>query len=498
MTWEKNPYTILGVPHDASADDIKSSYRRLARRLHPDINANAAAASQFQDITQAHEILTSPSRRRDYDDSFNRKSQSDTLEYFFTMQVTTSKRSVVPMPEAQVIYLLTEIYPDPRAYEEKQDQETRLNLTLVLDQSNSMNGTRMEKVRIAAHQIIESLSAQDTISVVTFNDRSEIIIPATPVKDKPALKARVSMISASGGTEIYQGLSAGVEENRKFLGPKLVNHVILLTDGHTFGDQDKCLDLASAASLDGIGISAMGLGHDWNDAFLDELASRTGGASEYIRSAGAVERFLNEHVRSLSNAFADRMKLLVAIDPDIVLESAFKLAPNPQPVTTNDGVIVLGGLQVNRPISLLVQLQLPANLKEDYRSIARLVAEGSILINPDSFYQEVNDVMIEVSSQPSREEPPAAILDALSKLTLYRLQERAQNALDQGDANEATKRLENLATRLLAMGQDTLAQEAMSEARRVAHTQDLSEQGRKSLKYQTRHLLMEGGDEDNA
>lgn len=54
----------------------------------------------------------------------------------------------------------------------------------------------------------------------------------------------------------------------------------------------------------------------------------------------------------------------------------------------------------------------------------------------------------------------------------------------------ATRRLENLATRLLAMGEDDLAQQAQAEARRVAHTSNLSDKGRKTLKYQTRFLLL--------
>ncbi|MCL4252889.1 MAG: hypothetical protein KJ043_03810, partial [Anaerolineae bacterium] len=86
-------------------------------------------------------------------------------------------------------------------------------------------------------------------------------------------------------------------------------------------------------------------------------------------------------------------------------------------------------------------------------------------------------------------EPPTSILDALSKLTLYRLQERAQEALDKGDINEATRRLENLATRLIELGKSELADQAMSEAKRVKMTHQLSTGGRMTIKYQTRHLL---------
>ncbi len=490
MAATMDPYTVLGVSADASAEEIKAAYRRAARRLHPDVNQNnPGAAAQFQDITAAYEILTDADRKRVYDNETAR-SQPDPDSMYFVLRVTPSKRAIVPLPEPQVVYLLAELLPDPRAREQQQRHESLLNLTLVLDHSNSMNGTRLDKVKVAAHQIIDQLSEQDSLSVITFNDREEVIIPATYVTNKAALKAKISMIAAAGGTEIYKGLHAGVEQNRRRLAPKLVNHVILLTDGNTFGDQEQCLELARTAAEQGIGISAMGLGQEWNDEFLDELASITGGNSQYINSASAVVHFLNDHVRNLSNAFAERVRLSVAPDPDVHLESAFKLAPHPQPLATTDSYIQLGSLQANRLISVLFQFQMPANMTTGFRSIARLAASGDILANRQQAFQAFSDISLEITEDPPPEDPPMAILDALGKLTLYRMQERAHEALESGDIKEATRRLENLATRLLAMGEEDLASQAMAEARRVAHTSNLSDKGRKTLKYQTRSLLL--------
>lgn len=494
MASDFDPYAILGVAPTASAEDIKSAYRRLARRLHPDSNAkNPGAAIQFRDITASYELLNDSTRRRMYDDRI--RAQRDPNELYFTLRVTPSKRRLSILTEPQVVYLLAEIFPDPRAETSEEKRETRLNLTLVLDHSNSMNGPRLEKVKVAAHQIVDNMTPNDILSVVTFNDRATVIIPATPVRDKPALKARISMIGASGGTEIYHGLSSGVEQNRQFLGPKLVNHIILLTDGRTFGDEEQCLSLAEQAAKQGIGISAMGLGSEWNDTFLDSIASKTGGTSEYIHSAGAVVRFLNDHVRGLSNGFAERLKLSVAPDPDAQLELAFRLLPSPQPMEPENGDLHLGSLQMDRPSSVLLQLQLPANMEVGHRSVARLVTQGDILQNKNQRMQSVSDVALEVVEQYEAEEPPHAILDALSKLTLYRLQERAQEALERGDIGEATRRLENLATRLLAMGQNELATQALAEARRVAHTNGLSDKGRMTIKYQTRLLLLSSSNE---
>ena len=57
-------YAILGVDHDASDNDIKRAYRRLARQYHPDVNGTPEAAQKFSDISIAQEVLLDPEKRR--------------------------------------------------------------------------------------------------------------------------------------------------------------------------------------------------------------------------------------------------------------------------------------------------------------------------------------------------------------------------------------------------------------------------------------------------
>ena len=61
----KNYYVILGVSSDASQDEIKSAYRREAKRCHPD--RSGEGSEPFLDIREAYEVLGDPARRRDYD-----------------------------------------------------------------------------------------------------------------------------------------------------------------------------------------------------------------------------------------------------------------------------------------------------------------------------------------------------------------------------------------------------------------------------------------------
>ena len=68
MAAVRDLYEILGVTRDASSVEIKAAYRKLARTLHPDVNADPADQDRFKEITGAYEILSDPAKRRRYDE----------------------------------------------------------------------------------------------------------------------------------------------------------------------------------------------------------------------------------------------------------------------------------------------------------------------------------------------------------------------------------------------------------------------------------------------
>ncbi|MCK4315601.1 MAG: hypothetical protein KAX24_07500, partial [Anaerolineae bacterium] len=101
------------------------------------------------------------------------------------------------------------------------------------------------------------------------------------------------------------------------------------------------------------------------------------------------------------------------------------------------------------------------------------------------------DIRFTFTSTESPPEPvPPSILGALTKITLYRMQERAWDVLESGDANAATRQLEMVATRLFALGEVKLARLAMLEAGRITKGGDPTARGRKELKYGTRSLTI--------
>ncbi len=474
-------YALLGVSRSGSEEDIHLAFRALTKRLHPDVNKNIGAATQFREINAAHDLLSNFSERQRYNASY----RPDTAN-LLNVRVTSSQRTLPLLDELQVLYMLVDITADPA--QAVGTSEARLNLTLVLDLSKSMKEHRLERLKAATSSIIDQLDKDDILSIVTFSDEAEVLLRAEPLRDKPGAKGKIALMQPIGGTEMFKGLSKGFAENQRFASKKYVNHMILVTDGRTWQDEPQCLDLAERAHKEGIGISAMGMGDEWNDTFLDQLASRTGGTSEYINTSGAVVRFMNERVRSLGQSYAERLTLSVAPDPDIRLELAYRLHPTAQPVMLDQDPIPLGSLQVRGSVSVLLQFQLNAQTRPGIRPVARLDVTGDVLREQRIGYKVIADMSVDVAEGVEPAETPLLLMDALSKFSLYRLQQRAEQAVNAGESAQATKHLETLATRFLQAGHTELASKASEEAQRVRQTSHFSAEGQKALKFGTRTL----------
>ncbi|MCE9644732.1 MAG: DnaJ domain-containing protein [Chloroflexi bacterium] len=482
-------YAILGVFRDASQEEIKRAYFEAAQRLHPDKNVAAGETELFLEIQQSYEILSNPKRRSLYDATLPPIIDENSIvkhEVFF------SRTNLVKVGEPQLIYVLLDV--SPRDQKESLPAPP-LNICLVLDRSTSMQGEKMDMVKATAIQLLRSLRPVDVFSMVTFSDRAEVIIPAGLNVDSRKQEGRIQMIQASGATEIFNGLEAGIKEIRRTLDPSRVNHIILLTDGQTYGDEQACLQLAEQAAAQNIGISGMGIGHEWNDIFLDAIASKTGGSSAYIAKPKDIQRLLVEKFNALVSTYADDVLLEFKEQEDVKINYVFRLQPEGGAVQM-ESPMHLGPILRDTSLHVLFEILVgPSAMEKD----AITLLNGSLKISIAARSTPVPPIRLnlarDVASDPSPEPPPTRILSALSRLTLYRMQERARVAADAGEYDAAARHLQNLATHLLSQGESSLAKTALFEADNLEKMHAWSASGNKDIKYSTRALLLAGSKE---
>jgi Ca-activated chloride channel family protein len=482
-------YAILGVFRDASQEEIKRAYFEAAQKLHPDKNVAAGETELFLEVQQSYEILSNPKRRNLYDATLPPEIDVNSV---VKHDVYFSRSNLVKVSEPQLVYVLFEI----SAREQKEALPAPpLNICLVIDRSTSMQGEKMDMVKATAIQLLRSLRPEDVFSIVAFSDRAEVIVPAGLNQDSRKQEGRIQMIHASGATEIFNGLEAGVNEIRRTLDPSRVNHIILLTDGQTYGDEQACLKLADEAAALNIGISGMGIGNEWNDIFLDAVASKTGGSSAYISNPKDIQRLLVEKFNALASTYADDVLLDFNEQENVKINYTFRLQPEGGPVEI-ESPMHLGPILRDASLHVLLELLVsPVALQEDMVTLLSGALKVSIAARSAPVPPIRLNLTRQVESEPSPEPPPTRILSALSRLTLYRMQERARAAADAGQYDAASRHLQNLATHLLSQGEHSMAKTALFEADNLEKMHTWSAGGTKELKYRTRALLLAGSKE---
>jgi Ca-activated chloride channel family protein len=482
MDVQQDYYATLGVSPAATAAEIKRAYRRLARQYHPDApEAPKSTSLLFRLVQEAYEVLSDSKKRVLYDQERRRQtSQVSPL----TLKVTPSHTHLPLLDEKQVFYLLLELLPSSEEF----GGRTPLNLCLVLDRSTSMQGARLQRVKEATNYIIDYLTDDDHFSLVTFSDRAEIVLPAQQGLDKAVAKSKVSMIYCSGGTEILPGLLAGLDQVERWQSSQTLNHLILLTDGQTYGDEDKCLTQAIEAGQRGISISTMGIGQDWNDKLLDAIASRSGGTSAYIDSASKIVSVFRERIHGLSAVFARDLRLTLSPAEHTSIRDVFRISPYIEHFDLAQTPIELGHMERDSPLGVLVEL-LVQTQAVGQSHLATALIEGDVVSMNRSDEKASAEVGVEVTTEKKDVQPiPPAIVGAVGKLSIFRMQEKTMAELERGDVERASQRLETMATRLLNIGETELAKAALLEAGRLVRTGHISPQGRKKIRYGTRSL----------
>ena len=393
------------------------------------------------------------------------------------------------MQEEQLIYILLLFRT---AHHSRNSSRTPLNVCLVLDQSSSMRGDKLYAIKSAARHVVDQLTVADYFSLISFNDRATTVVSCQRVSSRETIKQLIDSIEGRGGTELANGLYAGIAEMRPATGQTALNYILLLTDGQTYGDADRCVQLGQEAARHHIVIHPMGVGTDWNEDLLETVAAKSGGSSEYIESADQIVRIFMQKINQLRGTLTQTSSIRFEPASRVHLKAIHRLAPNIAeltPVTTPDGASEadLGPLGKGTEYSFLLEVVVPPQQPGNH-------AVGNVSITFSNAGASGAAKQIELplglnfaeSTKGFALDPE--VKSVIERVSAFKLQARAWQDIAAGDVKSGTRRLAAVSTRLLSMGQVDLAQEVQREVRNLEQRGTASSEGKKRIKYGTRGL----------
>lgn len=403
-----------------------------------------------------------------------------------TLTCSWGRRPIPVTGAPQVAYLLVEATPAaPPAV------VVPLNFCLVLDRSGSMQGAKLEAMKAATRRVIETLTPADIVAIVIFDDTVQTLVPATPAVDKGALLAAVDTIVESGGTAMSLGMQAGQTELQKHAGPDRLSHMLVLTDGQTWGDEETCRVIARSLGQAGVRITALGLGAEWNEQLLDDLAEFTEGSSDYIAEPAQIDTSFQRAVKSAQGTAAKEARLLLRLVREATPRAVHRVTPTIanlgyQPIGANEVAVRLGDLVYGQTSSIMLDLMLPARAAGNFR-----IAQAELHFMPVGFESEQvvkQDVLLDFTADPAAAAYDARVMNIVEKVTAFKLQTRALAEAELGNTSGATQKLRAAATRLLDLGELELAEKTQQQADQLEQGAQLSAASQKELRYATRRL----------
>ena len=167
-----------------------------------------------------------------------------------------------------------------------------VNAAIVLDQSGSMSGRKIEEAKRAAIMAIDQLRDDDIVSVVTYQSTVDVLVPATKLYDREAIRRAIRSIRAGGKTALFAGVSKGARELEKFLDRNRVNTLLLLSDGLANVGPSSPGELAQfgeSLGRQGISVTTIGLGLQYNEDLMTRLAMASDGNHFFVEDESDLE-----------------------------------------------------------------------------------------------------------------------------------------------------------------------------------------------------------------
>ena len=231
-----------------------------------------------------------------------------------------------------------------------------LNFVAVLDISGSMGGTKIQSAKEAVRQAVQRLQDGDYFSLVTFSTdvRCPLASKRVDAVFRRVIKSSLQEIRAGGQTALCGGLEMGIE--RALFHTQKTNLVLVLSDGQAnVGETD--VEAIGRRTIEartkGITVSTLGVGHDYNEGLMAEIAIDGGGRFYHIASATQIAAYLSGELGEMASLAARNATITLN------LPAGTGIHPFSSAYPVQARTLALGDIPLSTTLEVVVRLLLP-------------------------------------------------------------------------------------------------------------------------------------------
>ncbi|MCA9710167.1 MAG: VWA domain-containing protein [Myxococcales bacterium] len=229
------------------------------------------------------------------------------------MEAALANRTVEAGTAGEVLARIRIVSP-----ESGNGERPRANIGLVVDTSASMEGEAIEQARGAALTLLDGLRDGDVLSVVTFGSVVEVLVPATVLdaQSRPHIRTALGAMRATGTTNLAEGLGQGLQQVQSQARGGEINRIVLLSDGVP-NDESPVHGYIELARNSGISITALGLGLEYHETLLGQIAQGSGGNFHFVEDPAEVAKVFGQEVLSIDRLAARAVSLTLTPGPGV-------------------------------------------------------------------------------------------------------------------------------------------------------------------------------------
>ncbi len=200
-------------------------------------------------------------------------------------------------------------------------QRVPVSLALVLDRSGSMAGKKLEDARHAARELVMRLTPEDRLAFIDYGTDVRVYASRKMTPEaREELLSLIASLAGDGSTNISGALDAAAEALRPHMGEYRVSRAIMLSDGQPTTGLTRDTELFEQVRRlrrDGVTVSALGVGRDYQELLMRGMAEQGGGFSGFIDDSARLAEVFSRELDQATRTVARLVELRLDVPPEV-------------------------------------------------------------------------------------------------------------------------------------------------------------------------------------